>query len=236
MKLASSLHRRKKWHMRITLIEDNASLRKGITYRLNDEGHTVDALTDGLQAEDFLRAEDSDLIILDINLPGQSGLDVLRGMRLRDDPRPVILLTARGETEDRVTGLDAGADDYLVKPFEMDELVARIRALSRRRQVSLRTTVTLGDLTLQMDPPQLFAATGTVDVPRRELTVLATLARSVGTAMSKTQLLDAVYGVGTEADEKVIEVYVSRLRKRLAPHGVRILVQRGIGYYLEVPG
>lgn len=236
MKLASSLHRRKKWHMRITLIEDNASLRKGITYRLNDEGHTVDALTDGLQAEDFLRAEDSDLIILDINLPGQSGLDVLRGMRLRDDPRPVILLTARGETEDRVTGLDAGADDYLVKPFEMDELVARIRALSRRRQVSLRTTVTLGDLTLQMDPPQLFAATRTVDVPRRELTVLATLARSVGTAMSKTQLLDAVYGVGAEADEKVIEVYVSRLRKRLAPHGVRILVQRGIGYYLEVPG
>jgi len=219
--------------MRITVIEDNTSLRKGICYRLSDEGHTVDALADGLAADDFLRDEASDLVILDINLPGQSGLEVLRALRRRKDARPVILLTARGETQDRVTGLDAGADDYLVKPFEMDELLARIRALSRRRPEGVTRQVALGSLTLTFDPPQVIGAQGPLDVPRRELSMLEALARSQGGAMSKTQLLDAVYGVGTEADEKVIEVYASRLRKRLAPYGVKISVQRGIGYYLE---
>ena len=220
--------------MRITLVEDNDGLRKGLTYRLMDEGHAVDALSHGLEAEAFLRGETSDLVILDINLPGQSGLDVLRAMRARDDHRPVILLTARGETEDRVTGLDAGADDYLVKPFAMDELVARVRALSRRRTVAPRTSLSLGALTLQLDPPQLMVDGDALDVPRRELTVLATLAQSPGAAMSKAQLLDAVYGVGTDADEKVIEVYVSRLRKRIADHGVTISVRRGIGYSLAI--
>ena len=118
--------------MRIIVVEDNESLRKGLCYRLEDEGYTVDAMEDGLVADEFLRSEGGDLVVLDINLPGQSGLDVLRAMRRRNDPRPVILLTARNETEDRVTGLDAGADDYLVKPFAMDELVARVRALGRR--------------------------------------------------------------------------------------------------------
>jgi len=117
--------------MKIVLVEDNTSLRKGISYRLEDEGYAVDAFENGLDAADFLRQETADVVILDINLPGLSGLDVLRGMRLRADPRPVILLTARAATQDRVEGLDAGADDYLVKPFAMDELVARVRALAR---------------------------------------------------------------------------------------------------------
>jgi len=149
--------------MRITLVEDNESLRKGLTYRLNDEGHTVDALSDGLEAEEFLKSETSDLVILDVNLPGQSGFDVLRAMRAR-------------------------------------------------------------------------AGTETLDVPRRELALLSSLAQAPGTAMSKTQLLDALYGAGADADEKVIEVYVSRLRKRLAGHGVTISVRRGIGYFLEIKG
>lgn len=220
--------------MRITLVEDNESLRKGLTYRLEDEGYTVDSLTDGNDAEDFLRSETSDLVILDINLPGQSGLEVLRAMRSRNDHRPVILLTARGETEDRVTGLDTGADDYLVKPFAMDELVARVRALARRRAIAPKRSIALGSLTLELEPLQLVARDGPLDVPRRELSVLSAMAQSTASAVSKTQLLDAVYGVGADADEKVIEVYISRLRKRLAGHGLSIAVKRGIGYSLVV--
>ena len=219
--------------MRITLVEDNASLRKGITYRLEDEGHVVDAISDGLQAEDFLRQEQSDLVILDINLPGQSGLDILRGLRRRDDPRPVILLTARAETEDRVAGLDAGADDYLVKPFAMEELAARVRALARRKAVAPKRRITLGALQLELEPLSLSTPDGPLDVPRRELMLLAALAATPGSALSKEQLLDAVYGTGSDADEKVIEVYVSRLRKRLHAHDLRISVKRGIGYVLE---
>ena len=106
--------------MRITLVEDNQSLRKGITYRLTDDGHAVDALSDDTEAELFLQQEDSDLVILDINLPGMDGLEILAGLRRRNDPRPVILLTARSATADRVAGLDAGADDYLGKPFDFE--------------------------------------------------------------------------------------------------------------------
>lgn len=218
--------------MRIVVVEDNESLRKGITYRLEDEGHAVDALEDGSQAEDHIAQEAIDIVVLDINLPGRSGLDVLRTMRARGDPRPVILLTARATTEDRVQGLDAGADDYLVKPFAMDELVARIRALGRRKDVKPRRSVDIGHLTLGLDPLQLRRGVTTLDVPRRELAVLAGLAEAAGGPVSKERLLDLVYGTGSETDEKVIEVYVSRLRKRLAGDNVGIRVIRGIGYAL----
>ncbi|MEM7718076.1 MAG: response regulator transcription factor [Pseudomonadota bacterium] len=218
--------------MRIVVVEDNESLRKGITYRLEDEGHSVDALEDGMHAADHIAQEAADIVVLDINLPGQSGLDVLTAMRARGDPRPVILLTARGATQDRVHGLDAGADDYLVKPFSMDELVARIRALGRRKTVAPRRSFAIGPLTLELEPLQLTSADTPLDVPRRELTVLAGLAEANGAPVSKDHLLDRVYGVGSETDEKVIEVYVSRLRKRLSPHGVNIRVIRGIGYAL----
>ena len=220
--------------MRIVLVEDNLSLRKGIAYRLEDEGHTVDALSDGLDADAYLARESFDLVVLDINLPGKSGLEVLQNMRRRADPRPVILLTARSTTEDRVSGLDAGADDYLVKPFAMDELAARVRALSRRKAVPPRRATELGVLQLDVDRLRLRLGERTLDVPRLELKVLSALADAKGAPVSKERLLDHVYGVGSETDEKVIEVYISRLRKRLAPHGLRIHVQRGIGYVLEV--
>ncbi len=220
--------------MRIVLVEDNHSLRKGIVYRLRDDGHSVDAFDNGDDASDFLRQESGDLIILDINLPGQSGLDVLTEIRKRDDPRPVILLTARSSTQDRVAGLDAGADDYLVKPFAMDELAARVRALSRRRDIAPRRTMDLGPLQLDLETPQLSRGEIVLDVPRRELTVLVMLSEARGTAVSKEKLLDGVYGTGSDTDDKVIEVYVSRLRKRLDAYGIRIRVQRGIGYALEM--
>ena len=220
--------------MRIVLVEDNVSLRKGITYRLTDDGHAVDVLDDGAAADEFLAQEDCDLVILDINLPGRDGLEVLRNMRRRDDPRPVILLTARTSTRDRVLGLDAGADDYLVKPFEMDELAARVRAVARRKGVAPKRVIDLGPLTLDIETPQLLHGETSVDVPRRELSVLVALAEAAGGSVSKEKLLDKVYGAGSETDDKVVEVYISRLRKRLSAFGVSIRVNRGIGYALVV--
>ena len=201
---------------------------------LRDDGHAVDALDDGEAADLFLQQEDCDLVILDINLPGQDGLVVLSNMRRRNDPRPVILLTARSTTEDRVKGLDAGADDYLVKPFEMDELAARVRALARRKDVAPRRTLNLGVLELDIEMPLLRHDGAPLDVPRRELSMLVALAEANGSPVSKDALLDKVYGAGSETDDKVVEVYVSRLRKRLAGFGIAIRVHRGIGYALVV--
>lgn len=223
-----------KTRMRIVVIEDNASLRKGITYRLTDDGHAVDALEDGDAADVFLTQEASDLIILDINLPGLSGLQVLSNLRKRGDTRPVILLTARGSTEDRVAGLDLGADDYLVKPFAMEELAARVRALARRRPNAIRREIKVGPLTLDLEGPQLSDAEGPLDIPRRELLLFAALAETGGSPVSKTTLLNQLYGAGSETDEKVIEVYVSRLRKRIARYDIAIRVLRGIGYAMDV--
>ena len=222
--------------MRIVLVEDNHSLRKGIAYRLTDDGHAVETLDNGDDADLYIRQEDCDLVILDINLPGRDGLDVLQAMRRRGDPRPVILLTARSSTEDRVVGLDAGADDYLVKPFAMDELAARVRALARRKEVAPRRTIGIGPLTLEIETPQLLDAGAGLDVPRRELAMLVALAEAGGAPVSKDKLLDKVYGAGSSTDDKVVEVYVSRLRKRLAGHGVTIRVHRGIGYSLTSAG
>ncbi|MEM6638247.1 MAG: response regulator transcription factor [Pseudomonadota bacterium] len=219
--------------MRIVLVEDNEALRKGITYRLSDDGHAVDALDDGDAADHFLAQEDGDLVILDINLPGLSGLDVLRKMRRRGDERPVILLTARARTEDRVEGLDSGADDYLVKPFAMDELAARVRALARRQGTEFRQHLALGPLKLDLEGPALSHEGRALDVPRRELLLLSALARAEGRPVSKTAILDQLYGAGSETEEKVVEVYVSRLRKRLSRFGIVIHARRGIGYVLS---
>jgi len=162
--------------LRIVVVEDNLSIAKGIRYHLEDAGHAVDLLHDGGEAAAFLHDDDADIIVLDINLPGKDGLEILREMRDRGDLRPVLLLTARAELGDKIVGLDAGADDYLIKPFEMAEFAARV---------------------------------------------------------SKQLLLDALYGTGADVDEPVVEVYVSRLRKRLNPFGIQITVKRGLGYMMQ---
>jgi len=220
--------------MRIVLVEDNSSLAKGIVYRLEDAGHALDVLMDGVAAEQFLKAESADLIILDINLPGLDGLTLLKDLRQRGDTRPVILLTARAETQDRVIGLDAGADDYLIKPFEMAELGARVRALLRRRDVPQQQFRELGALSYDPVTRQLFAGSTEIDLPRREMSVLECLMEAEGRLVSKPALLDHVYGVGADVDEKVVEVYVSRLRSRLGPHGIQIKTRRGLGYQVTV--
>lgn len=222
--------------MRITLVEDNASLAKGIAYRLEDAGHAVDVLDDGDLAQGFLKSDASDLIILDINLPGIDGLSLLKELRARGDQRPVILLTARAETEDRVVGLDAGADDYLIKPFEMAELEARVRALLRRRAVPRQNLLAIGGLQYDASTRQLLAGDGKLEVPRRELSMFECLVLAEGRLVSKAALLEHAYGTGADVEESVVEVYVSRLRGRLKPFGIQIKTQRGLGYQLVAEG
>lgn len=216
--------------MHIVVIEDNQSMAKGIAYVLRDAGHAVDLLHDGVQAEQYLRTDSSDVIILDINLPGMSGIEILKLLRARRDMRPVILLSARSETHERVAGLDAGADDYLIKPFDMSELLARIRALSRRRTQETIYTESIGTLVLDVTTRQITAGKQLLELPRRELALFEILIKAKGRNITKSSILDQLYGTGVDVEEKVVEVYVSRLRKRLEPFGVGIRVQRGIGY------
>lgn len=222
--------------MRITLVEDNISLAKGITYRLEDAGHAVDAIHHGDEAHEYLKSDGADLVILDINLPGTNGLDLLNQMRRRSDARPVILLTARADTQDRVMGLDAGADDYLIKPFEMAELEARVRALLRRRAIPQQQLRPIGALQYDPNARQLFDGSDELDIPRREMSVFECLLGADGRLMSKSAVLDHVYGVGADIEETVVEVYISRLRRRLKPYGVMIKARRGLGYQMLTQG
>ena len=220
--------------MRIAVIEDNEALAHGIAFRLRDRGHAVDLLHDGVDADRFLAQEGADLVVLDLNLPRLDGIEVLRALRRRGDGTPVILLTARSETAERVAGLDAGADDYLTKPFDLDELEARLRAMARRKNLEYASRDTLGPLVFDRAGRQLLQDDQPLDVPRREIATLECLLERRGRLVSKAQLIAHVYGTGAEADDSAIEPHVSRLRKRLDPYGIRIKTARGLGYMLEI--
>lgn len=222
--------------MRIAVVEDNEALAHGIAFRLRDRGHSVDLLHDGAEADTFLAQEGADLVVLDLNLPHMDGIEVLRALRRRGDGTPVILLTARSETAERVAGLDAGADDYLTKPFEMDELEARLRAMARRKNLEFAARDTLGPLVFDRSGRQLLQDDQPLDIPRREIATLECLLERRGRLVSKSQLISHVYGIGSDADDSAIEPHVSRLRKRLEPFGIRIKTARGLGYMLEVDG
>jgi two-component system OmpR family response regulator len=220
--------------MRIAIIEDNKTLANGIAHLLRDQGHAVDVINDGAEGLEFLAQETADIIVLDINLPRVSGLEILQKIRSRGDVTPVILLTARGETKDRVTGLDAGADDYLVKPFDMEELDARIRALIRRKPREEGVFERFGKLSFDKTGRRLLADGQDLNLPRRELAAFECFLDRAGQIVPKSVLANHLYGVGSDIEEKVIEVYVSRLRKRLAPYGVEFKVARGIGYMIKL--
>jgi two-component system OmpR family response regulator len=219
--------------VRIVVVEDNISVAKGIRYFLQDAGHAVDLIHDGAEAAAFLQDDDADIIVLDINLPNKDGLSVLRDMRVKGDTRPVLLLTAQTETEDKIKGLDAGADDYLSKPFEMEEFGARIRALSRRVNGKPKQVTVLGGVSFDRTARMIEGPDGPLDIPRREVALFERLLMANGRIVSKQMLLDSLYGTGADVDEPVVEVYVSRLRKRLQPHGVQITVKRGLGYMMQ---
>lgn len=219
-------------HVRIALIEDNQMLARGVRKALRDLGYAVDWLENGASGDDFLRQEGADLAIVDINLPQMSGLDVLQRLRARRDSTPVILLTARGDTADRVAGLDAGADDYLVKPFEMAELAARVRALTRRRPDLQPQREDIGRLCFERRGRRLFGADGEVALSRRELALFECLLDRSGQIVSKIAIADSLYGVGADIEPNAVESQVSRLRRKLAGGGVHIHTARGLGYML----
>ena len=219
--------------MRIVVVEDNISVAKGLRYYLTDAGHAVDVLHDGAAAAAFLRDDTADIVVLDINLPETNGLTILSEMRGRGDLRPVLLLTARSETEDKIKGLDAGADDYLSKPFEMEEFGARIRALSRRVTEQPKQLTKIGNVDFDRTARSIVGPNGPLDIPRREIALFERLLMADGRIVSKQLLLDSLYGTGSDVDEPVVEVYVSRLRKRLQPFGIQITVKRGLGYVMQ---
>ena len=198
-----------------------------------DSGHSVDCLSDGLEGDEYLRAHGADIAVIDVNLPGMNGFDIVRAMRARNDTTPVLILTARGETQDRVAGLDAGADDYLTKPFQMAELSARIRALGRRRGGLRPTIEQVGELEFDRTGKRLRGPDGLIELPRRELALFEMLLDHSGRVASKQCIAERLYGIGSEVEPNAVELLVSRLRRKLAGSSVEIRTARGIGYMLD---
>ncbi|CAN7580206.1 MULTISPECIES: response regulator transcription factor [Neorhizobium] len=219
--------------MRILLVEDNQALADGLSTILRGSGYAVDAVADGASAEAVAAAEAYDLVILDLNLPEMDGLDVLRAMRARANKAAVMILTARGTPEERVKGLDLGADDYMIKPFDIPEFEARIRVLLRR-QAGLRSSiVNYGGITFDLNSRTFSSQGVTLDLPAREVALLELLFLRAGKVVSKDAIMASLTGFDDDLSANAIEQYVSRLRRRLAPHGLTVKTARGIGYYLE---
>lgn len=215
--------------MRILLVEDDPMIGESLQQALRLNGHAVDWAHDGLLAEAALKVEPYDLVLLDLGLPKKSGIDLLRELRGRGDSVPVIIITARDAVSDRVQGLDYGADDYLIKPFALEELDARIRAAARRRGGRAEPLMICGQL--QLNPatreascgggaPQLLAA--------REYALLFALMERPGNVLSRAQLEDRLYGWNEEVSSNAVEVYVHQLRKKLGVEVIRTI--RGLGY------
>jgi two-component system OmpR family response regulator len=219
--------------VRILIVEDDAALASGIARILEGEGHAIDVMAKGEQAVLGARQERFDMIILDVGLPGIDGFEVLRRLRAASDRTPVLVLTARDALDDRIHGLDLGADDYMAKPFEMAELAARVRALVRRSQAQTGPKIVHGPLVMDTLARRAQLAGAPLDLAAREWAVLEVLLARVEKIVSKEAIIQAVASWGEELTPNAIEVYVSRLRAKLDPAGVKIRTVRGFGYMLE---
>lgn len=219
--------------MRILIVEDDSVLADGLTQALRQSGYAVDWAKTGAEADQALSQPVHDLVILDLGLPVLGGFEVLRRLRARNTPTPVLILTARDALEDRVTGLDLGADDYLVKPFNLPELEARVRALLRRGSGVSAATISLGSLSYDTVGRRVLVGQQPVDVSAREMGVLEALLLRAGKVVNKEQLVEHLCDWGEEVGINAIEVYVHRLRKKIEHSGVQIRTIRGLGYLLE---
>lgn len=219
--------------MRLLLVEDNAELAEWVARLLRKSHYVVDFVHDGHEAEAALASQGYDLVILDLELPGQSGLVVLRWLRARRDATPVIILTANDAISSRIAGLDSGADDYLVKPFDPGELEARIRALMRRKSPTMAEPAQFGPLAFDPAKRHFTLRNAALDLTGREFAVLETLVLAQGRIVSKAALVEAVFGFDDDVGPNAIEIYVHRVRKRLQGSGIGIGTQRGLGYALR---
>lgn len=221
--------------MRILIAEDDPALAGGVQHALRHAGYAVDCVRDGLEADSALQGSEFDLLILDIGLPKKSGLEVLKTLRSRNSLLPVLILTALDGVHNCVRGLDHGADDYIAKPFDLAELEARVRALTRRGMAGSPPLLQHGELTFDQIGRAARLRGELVDLSARELGLLEVLLRRSGRLVSKNQLVEHLCEWGEEVSSNAIEVYVHRLRRKLEPGGVRILTVRGLGYSLEKP-
>ncbi len=220
--------------MRILVVEDNKKLGQGLKHLLNDSSFVADLVEDGDGALSAAAAFNYDLIILDLSLPDIDGLQVLKEIRAKRSLVPVLILTARGGLDDRIKGLDIGADDYMSKPFEWSELEARIRALLRRSQAVKTAQLEFGQISLDLKTNQVFANEKSIELPARETNVLRELLIANGRILSKSRMIETLSSFDEDISENAIEQYISRLRKRLITYGLTIKAARGLGYYLQM--
>lgn len=217
--------------MRILLVEDDHLLGSTMLDMLRADQHTVDWLDDGQQALNALVDEHFDLVILDLTLPRVDGLDIVRHTRRQGNQLPIIILTARAELTEKLQGLDAGADDYLTKPFAMAELKARIRAVTRRRSATNRDELIVGQLTLDPASAQLTCGTDTATLPRSEFQILQYMMRHPDQVATRRRLEEQLYGWEPGAESNALEVHIHHLRRRIGKATIRTI--RGVGYLLD---
>ena len=214
--------------MRILLVEDDQQLGDGLTIGLRQSGFAVDWLKDGHSADLALQSEAFDLVVLDLGLPRLSGMEVLNRARQRGQTMPILILTARDATGDKVAGLDSGADDFLVKPIDLDELTARIRALTRRSAGRAAPLLIHGELALDPAAHTVTLAGQPVELSSREFPLLQMLLENAGRVLTRSQLEQSIYGWRDEPDSNALEVHIHHLRKKLGNELIRTL--RGVGY------
>ena len=215
-------------HMRVLLVEDDPLIGSGLEQGLKQEGFAVDWVKDGDAATIALRTTGYGLLLLDLGLPNRDGLSVLAALRRRDETLPVIVITARDGLPDRIAGLDSGADDYLVKPFALEELLARIRAVNRRHAGRAQTTLTIGALRLDPVKHQVWLNDDEVTLSPKEFVLLHELMREPGAVISREQFEERLYSWGEEVESNAVQVHIHNLRKKLGHE--MILTVRGVGY------
>jgi DNA-binding response OmpR family regulator len=220
--------------MRLAVVEDNAELARLLSQGLKAEGYETDVLTTAAEARAAVTTTRYAALILDLGLPDGDGLSILREIRQRNDPLPVLVLTARGGLHDRVSGLRNGADDYLVKPFALEELLARLEALLRRPGQLLGRSLQVGNLVFDTESRQAFIDDKPQTLSAREVTVLELLMRRKDRVVSKKLVEDHIFGSSGEVASNAVEVYVHRLRKQLSEHGAKVQIHtiRGVGYII----
>jgi two-component system OmpR family response regulator len=220
--------------MRILLVEDDKPLSDALSRSLREANHAVDCVFRGKDALNAVLDEQTDLIILDLGLPDIDGLDVLKSVRRKRKSMPVIILTARDKTTDKILGLDAGADDYLPKPFDIEELLARLRVIERRQGTAATSIIAINTVSLDTQTLDLSVGETTVTLPRRELMLLKALMENAGRIQSKQKLESRLYEWGEEVASNTIEVHIHHLRKKLPENFIKTI--RGVGYSIPQSG
>lgn len=224
--------------MRVLVVEDYAVIRDGLVQALTRDGFAVDATGDGTEGKWYAESNDYDLIVLDIMLPGCDGLEILRHLRAKGKTAPVLLLTARDDVDDRVRGLDLGADDYLAKPFAVKELLARVRALTRRRYGTRNPLIRIADLEIDTSSRQVRRGGQDISLTPREYALLELLALKTGQVVTRDEIWEHLYAFADDATSNVVEATVARLRRKLGNDNDAALLhtRRGFGYVLGLDG